>query len=370
MVLLPLATELQAADLELETVVFLPVMGSRLYLHQVMELLVVHLGVALLPLATQLQTVDSEVEVVVLLQVMVHRLHLHQVMGLPQIVLEVRASLLQVTQLLTVDSVEVLLLQVTLLPQFLLTMFLLLPHRVTGLHQHRLPAMVHQQHRQTDHRRRPECMVPPNRRPLRLIVTELHQYLLQAMDLLAFLLDHSVPERIHLRHNHQEVTQHLQHLHQVTARLLLPVRMLEDFLHTQTWPLALLDRLEVALLHKVTEPRPDHQAAMVLRVQVLSAMAVLLPVIMVLPVLLVHRLRTTVHQQRQLLRAHLQPMEHLVLLLDHMQRQVRIMALLLYLLEVTEPQHVDRQGHQDISTLPINSLKEVRPQGIMQRHQL
>jgi hypothetical protein len=46
------------------------------------------------------------------------------------------------------------------------------------------------------------------------------------------------------------------------------------------------------------------------------------------------------------------------------------MALLLYLLEVTEPQHVDRQGHQDISTLPINSLKEVRPQGVTQPHQL
>jgi len=319
-------------------------------------------------------------------------------MGLPQVVLEVRASLLQVTQLLTVDSVEVLLLRVTvhqplrhlvmelqiveeevvvelllrvmLLLQFLLTMSLLLLHRVTVLHKHRLPAMGHQQYRQTDHRRRPECMVPPARSLLRLTVTELHQYLLQAMALLAFPLDRSVPERIQVRHNHQEVTQLLQHLRQITARLHLPVHILEDFLHKQTWPLAPLELLEVALLHRVIERRLDLQAAMVLRVQVLSAVAVLLPVVMVLPVLLVHRLRTTVHQQHQLLRAHLQPTEHQVLLLDRMQRQVRTMALLLCLLEVTEPQHVDRQDHQEISTLPINSLKEVRPQGIMQRHQV
>ena len=67
----------------------------------------------LLLLATELQAADSEVEVVVLLQVMVHRLHLHQVMGLPQMGLEVRAFLLQVTQLLAMDSVEVLLLRAT-----------------------------------------------------------------------------------------------------------------------------------------------------------------------------------------------------------------------------------------------------------------
>jgi hypothetical protein len=30
---------------------------------------------------------------------------------------------------------------------------------------------------------------------------------------------------------------------------------------------------------------------------------------------------------------------------------------------------VDLQGHQDISALPINSLKEDRRQGIMQHHQ-
>jgi hypothetical protein len=48
-----------------------------------------------------------------------------------------------------------------------------------------------------------------------------------------------------------------------------------------------------------------------------------------------------------------------------MQHQVRTTVLLLYLLEVTEPQHVDLQGHQDFSTLPINSLKEVRPQVVM-----
>jgi hypothetical protein len=46
------------------------------------------------------------------------------------------------------------------------------------------------------------------------------------------------------------------------------------------------------------------------------------------------------------------------------------MALLLYLLEITVPQHVDRQGHQDISTLPINSLKEVRRQAVTLRPQL
>ena len=77
----------------------------------------------LLHLATELQAADSEVEVVVLLQVMVHRLHLLQVMvhllhllqvmGLPQMVLEVQAFLLRVTQLLAMDSVEVLLLLVT-----------------------------------------------------------------------------------------------------------------------------------------------------------------------------------------------------------------------------------------------------------------
>lgn len=393
--LLHLATELQTVDLELEVVVLLQIMSHRLCLHQVMGLLLVHLEVVLLHLATQLQAADSEVEVVVLPQVMVHRLHLHQVMGLPQTVLEVRAFLLQVTQLLVVDSVEAFLLRVTLLPQFLLTMFLLLLHRVTGLHQHRLPhmelpqyhlayiavpevetlehrlpAMGHHQHRQTDHRRRPERMVPPNRRPLRLPITELPQYLRQAMDLLAFTLDRSVPEGFQVRHNHQEVTRLLQHLRQVTARLLLPVHMLEDFLHKQTRALAPLERSEVALRHRVTERRPDHQATMVLRVEVLSVMAVLLPVIMVLPVLLVHRLRTTVHQQGQLLRDHLHPTEHPVLHLDHTQLQVRTTALLLYLLEITAPQHVDRQGHQDILTLPINSLKEVRRQGVTLRPQL
>lgn len=211
--------------------------------------------------------------------------------------------------------------------------------------EHHLPAMGHHQHRQTDHRCRPECMVPPNRRPLRQPVTEFPQYLHQATDLPAFPLDRPVPGRIQVRRHHQEVTQLLQRLLQVTARLLLPVHILEDFLHKQTRPLATLERLEVALLHRVTECRPDHQAAMVLRAQVLSAMAVVLPVFMVLPVFLVHRLRTTVHQQRQLLRPHLQPTEHPVLHLDHMHRQVRTMALLLYLLEVTGPQHVDRLGH-------------------------
>ena len=246
-------------------------------------------------------------------------------------------------------------------------MFLLLLHRVTG---HRLPAMGRQQHRQTDHRRRPERMVPPNRRPLLRPVTEHPQCLPPAMDLLAFPLDRMVAERIQLRHHHHEVTQLLQHLRQVTARLLLPVHTLEVFLHTQTRPLVTLERLEVALLHRVTQSRPDHQATMVLRVQVLSAMAVLLPVVMVLQVLLVHRLRTTAHQLRQLLQDHLQPTEHPVLHLDHTQRQVRTMVLLLYLLEITVPQHVGRQGHQDISALPIISLKEVRRQGVTWRQQL
>jgi hypothetical protein len=46
------------------------------------------------------------------------------------------------------------------------------------------------------------------------------------------------------------------------------------------------------------------------------------------------------------------------------------MALLRYLLEVTEPQHVDLQGHQDILVLPITSLKEVRRREIMGRQLL
>ena len=229
--------------------------------------------------------------------------------------------------------------------------------------------MGHQHHRQTDHRRRRECMVLPNRRPVLRTVTEHPQCLLPAMDHLAFPLDRTVPELIHLRHHHHEVTQLLQHLRRVTARLLLPVHILEDFLQTQTRPLAPLERLEVAHFHRVTERHPDHPAIMVLRAQVLSAMAVLLPVLMVLQVLLVHRLRTTVHQQHQLPQDHLQPTEHPVLHLDHIQRQVRTMELLLYLLEVTEPQHVGRRGHQDISALPIISLKEVRRQGVTKHHQ-
>ena len=223
MALLHLATELQPADLELESVVLLPVTVPRLYLHQVMGLLLVHLVVALLPLTTQLQAADSEVGLVVLLPVTLPRPHLHQVMGLPQRVLELREFLLQATQLLAVDSVVVLLhrvtvhqpllhlvmelqiveeeavvellLLITLLLRFLLTMFLLPLHQVTGLHQHRLPAMGHQQHLQTDLRRRPEGIVPPNRRLLRLQVTEPPQYLHQATDLLAFPLHPSVPER-------------------------------------------------------------------------------------------------------------------------------------------------------------------------------
>ena len=424
-VLLRLVTRLPVVDSEVEVVVMLPPLR--------------------LPLTTELQVV----EVVVLLQVMVHRLHLLQimghrlhllqVMGLPQIVLEVQAFLLRVTQLLAMDSVEVLLLLVTVhrpllhlvmelqivveeamvelrvtqlltmdsvevllllvtahrpllhlvmelqiveeeataelllrvtqLPQFLLTMFLLLLHRVMVLHQHRLPAMGHQRHRHTDHRRRPECMVLPNSRHLRLPVTEHHQYLPPATDLLAFPPDRTAAERIQLHRHHREVTRLLQHLPRVTARL-LPVHTVEDFLHIQTRPLAPLERLEVALLHRVTGRPPDHQATMVLRVEVLSAMAVLLPVLTVLQVLLVHRLKTTVYQQRQLIQRHLQPTEHQLLHLDHTHRQVRTMELLLYLLEVTEPQHVGRQGHQDISALPIISLKEVRLQGVTQCHQL
>jgi hypothetical protein len=46
------------------------------------------------------------------------------------------------------------------------------------------------------------------------------------------------------------------------------------------------------------------------------------------------------------------------------------MALLLYLLEVMEPQHVGRQGHLDILALRVNYLKEVRRQGVTERQQL
>lgn len=375
-------------------------MGPRLYLHQVMGLLLMHLEVVPLPITTQLQAEDLEVEVVVLLQVMVPRLHLRQVTGLPQVGLEVRAFLLQVTQVLAVDSVEVLLLRVmlhllplhlvmelqvveeeavvgllllvTVLLQFLRLVTVLL-RLVTVLHQrrlphmelpqyhqvhtavpeletleHHLPAMAHQQHRQADHRRRPETMVPPNLRLLHLLVTEHPQ----------------------ARHHHQEVMQLLQHRRQVTARLLHPVYSLEDFLHKHTRPLATLELLEVALLFRVTESLPDRQAAMVLRMQVPSAVAVLLPVLMVLPVLLVHRLEAMVSHQGQSIRHLLQRTEHPVLLLEHLQRQLKTMELLLYLLEVMGPQHVGRQGHLDISAPRAIYLKEVRRQTVMERQQL